>query len=134
MGRKFTKYPSNYVKASESPYGYGRPLFDKEYEYEQLYGKFASFSFDFVAPNGYSDADVESIVKDAFQDEGCKVIAVDFRSVDYPDWQASYAAAPAQVGCDFNYRDDYDELAIIDTLRDYMAQSGYEVIGNPEFY
>lgn len=133
MKRKFTKYPSNYVRASKGrrqpPYG-----FDKEYEMSRLYGGTANLSFDFIAPNGVDEAVIRDIIDDAFM--GYEVNNVDFRSVDYPNWQADYASAPRQIGVAFTYDVDvgYDDEAILDDLCDQMRAYGYEIIGNPEFY
>ncbi len=130
----YSCYGSTEVKASESPYGYGRPQFDKEYEYEQLYGVEGNFSFDFLAPEGLDEQVVEDIISDVFV--GCEINNVLFRDVDYPDWQEDYPSKPIQAGVAFTCSADeaIDTDAIIADLEVALADYGYEIIGNPEFY
>lgn len=101
----------------------------------------AGFSFDFIVVYNYSEEIrkiVERITEDAFKKNGCEVTSYDLGDVtdlyvesDPKRWGEFDVF---QVTVDFESNGDYPESKIIRDLEIAMKNSGYSVIGNPEFY
>lgn len=114
MAKKFTKYPSNYVKAS-------------------MGDTCRQLSFDYII-TGMHDNDIARHIYEVFEEQhGCTVNGIDYELVDYSDVPEYADADVRQIGVAFTCNGSCNENAILQDLSEALYNAGYEIIGS-EFY
>ena len=116
MARRFTKYPSNYVKASDEM------LLDNDRHVSQL-------SFDFIGDIDY--VTLCSIVGDALKNQNCIMIGTDLDGIDYSGYPEYADANVKQFGCDYVWKEPYsgNDSALEAEIRKNLSNYGIEIIG-----
>lgn len=97
----------------------------------------SGFKMDFIVVYNYSENIwdiVLDILTDVFEANGCEVIGYSLDEVDYSDVPEYREFDVIQAGVDFTWTVEYDANKIETQIRSRMQDSGYEVIGNPDFY
>lgn len=81
--------------------------------------------FDFDLGDNYDQNYLETAISNIFDDFGCTVDAIDFRSVDYPRKKVY-----SQCGIDFSWKgEQYDSQGIEDALIELIEDEGGNFFG-----